>query len=300
MADANIQPVMGQPVRPAAVAGTWYPGDAANLAREIHRYCDRVQERVDGELIGLVAPHAGLVYSGPVAAHAYCQLRGRAYDVVVLVGPSHYVGFEGVASYGPGAFETPLGSVSISAEDTDAIAAACPVVRPLRAAHAREHSLEMQLPFLQIMLPDVPIVPLVMGHQTRDIIDGLARGLAAALADRHALLVASSDLSHYHDARRAARLDGVVIDALERFDPEALERALGRFPDHACGGGPVVAVMRAARSLGAADARVLRYADSGDITGDKSAVVGYVAAVFGTFGLPPERDFEAESAESPQ
>ncbi len=275
--------VMPQPVRRAAVAGTWYSDLPDILARDIDRYCARVDRRVSGDVAAVIAPHAGLMYSGPVAAYAYQQLVGRSYEVAVVVGPSHYVGFEGVAVFPEGAFETPFGTLMVSEGDAAAILAATPVVRDCRAAHRREHSLEMQLPFLQRVIPGTPIVPLIMGHQTRETVLGLAAGLATALQSRRALLVASSDLSHYHDARQAAKLDRVVVDAIEQFDPEALDRALGKYPDHACGGGPIIAVMRAARALGAADSRVLAYADSGDVSGDKSAVVGYVAAVLGTF-----------------
>jgi hypothetical protein len=222
-----------------------------------------------------------------VAAHAYRQLAGRSYDVIVLVGPSHHVGFEGVSIVSRGTFETPMGEVSISSDDADAIMAATPVVHDLPAAHRREHSIEMQLPFLQRMLPGVPIVPLVMGHQSRATVAALGDGLASALAARRTLLVASSDLSHYQTSQRAAQLDHVIANAIERFDAEAVERALARFPEHACGGGPVVSVMRAARALGAGDARVLCYADSSAVSGDTMAVVGYLAAVFGTFAPAP-------------
>ena len=269
--------------RSAAVAGTWYPAHPATLVSAIDQYVGQVDETIAGEITALVSPHAGLMYSGPVAAHAYRQLQGRAYDVVVLVGPSHHIGFEGVAIVARGVFETPLGDVEVSADDADTIIASCPVVLELPAAHRREHSLEMQLPFLQRALPGVPIVPLVMGHQSRATVNALAEGLSSAMASRRALLVASSDLSHYQDSSRAALLDRVIVDAIERFDPEAVERALARDPGHACGGGPIVAVMRAARALGAADARVLCYADSGAVSGDSSAVVGYCAAVLGTF-----------------
>jgi hypothetical protein len=269
--------------RAAAVAGSWYPGHPGTLVSAIDQYFGRVRDMVSGDITALVAPHAGLMYSGPVAAHAYRQLEGRTYDVVVMVGPSHHVGFEGVAIVARGVFETPLGDVEVSAADADAIIASAPVVCELPAAHRREHSLEMQLPFLQRVLPGVPIVPLLMGHQSRATMASLAEGLASALTSRRALLVASSDLSHYHDSRRAAMLDRVIVEAVERFDAEAVERALVRDPGHACGGGPIVSVMRAARALGAADARVLAYADSGAVSGDTSAVVGYCAAVFGTF-----------------
>jgi AmmeMemoRadiSam system protein B len=270
-------------IRKAAVAGSWYPGSAAALAAAVDRHLSAVGRDVDGDLVALVAPHAGLMYSGPVAAHAYHLLRDRTFDVAVLVGPSHFIAFEGVSVYASGGFETPLGIAAIDAECARALLAFGVVIRDHPAAHAREHSLEMQLPFLQHLAAAVPIVPLVMGHQSASTSRALADALAATLRGRRALLVASTDLSHYHDAASAAALDRVVIDCVARFDPDALQAALDVRPDHACGGGPTVAVMRAARQLGARDAVVLKYADSGDVSGDKSAVVGYLAAAFGNF-----------------
>jgi MEMO1 family protein len=270
-------------IRKAAVAGSWYPGSAAALGAAVDRHLSMADDSVAGDLVALVAPHAGLMYSGPVAAHAYRLLRDREFDVAVLVGPSHFVAFEGVAIYPSGGFETPLGIASIDAGCAQALLATAAIVREHPAAHVREHSLEMQLPFLQHLAPAVPIVPLVMGHQTSATARALGDALAAALRGRRALLIASTDLSHYHDAATAAELDRVVIDCVARFDADALQAALDARPDHACGGGPTVAVMRAARLLGARDAVVLDYADSGDVSGDKSAVVGYLAAAFGNF-----------------
>jgi hypothetical protein len=270
-------------VRKAAVAGSWYPGSAHALAAAVDRHLASTTRDVDGDLVALIAPHAGLMYSGPVAAHAYRLLRGRTFDVVVLVGPSHFVGFEGVSIQPAGGFETPFGVADIDAATANELVKATRVVRDYPAAHAREHSLEMQLPFLQHLAPGVPIVPLVMGHQTAATARALGEGLTSTLRGRRALIVASTDLSHYHDAAAAAALDRVVIDCVTRFDADALQAALDQRPDHACGGGPTVAVMRAARALGAHDAVVLHYADSGDVSGDKSAVVGYLAAAFGRF-----------------
>ena len=273
-------------IRKAAVAGTWYPGTAASLAAAVDRHlaaADRTGASVRGDLVALVAPHAGLMYSGPVAAHAYRLLRDRAFDVAVLVGPSHFVGFDGVAVYPSGAFETPFGVMSIDAGCARTIAAATPIVHEHRAAHVREHSLEMQLPFLARLAPGVPIVPLLMGYQTAETAAALGGALALALRGRTALLVASTDLSHYHDAATASALDQVVIDCMLRFDADGLQAALDARPEHACGGGPAVAVMRAARAAGARDAVILNNADSGDVSGDKSSVVGYLAAALGTF-----------------
>jgi MEMO1 family protein len=272
-------------IRKAAVAGTWYPGTAPALAAAIDRHLHGADDgrSMEGDLVALVAPHAGLMYSGPVAAHAYRLLRGRTFDVAVLVGPSHFVGFDGVAIYPTGGFDTPFGVVRIDEECARALQAASPIVREHDAAHGREHSLEMQLPFLAHIAPSLPIVPLVMGHQTAATAAALGEAIAGAIAGRRALVIASSDLSHYHAAPVAAALDHVVIDCVSRFDADALQAALDRNPEHACGGGPMVAVMRAARLAGARDGAVLRYADSGDVSGDKSAVVGYLAAALGRF-----------------
>jgi AmmeMemoRadiSam system protein B len=233
------------------------------------------------EIVAVIAPHAGLVYSGPVAAFAYDAVRGRALDVIVMVGPSHFVRFDGVSVCAAGRFQTPLGDAWIDEPCAASIMAATPLVRELPAAHVREHSLEMQLPFIQRVAPDARIVPLLMGSQSAETVRALGGALGRVLAGRRALLVASSDLSHYNDAATAARLDGIVIDHVQRFDADGLQSTLERQPQHACGGGPMVAVMLGARALGARDAVVLHHADSGDVSGDKSSVVGYMAAALG-------------------
>jgi hypothetical protein len=197
----------------------------------------------------------------------------------VLVGPSHFVGFEGVSIWPRGSWQTPFGPVQVDETLAQAVAAASPEIVENREAHGREHSLEMQLPFIARLLPGVPIVPMVMGFQSRETAFGLGGAIAAAVRDRDdALLVASSDLSHYEDARVAARMDAVVLEHVEQCDADGLMQTLERQPHHACGGGPVVAVLHAARQLGATRARVLKYGDSGDVSGDKSSVVGYMAA----------------------
>src|SRR5437867_1758763 len=169
---------MAGKLRKAAVAGSWYPGSALDLAAAVDRHLSQTDRDPSGDLVALVSPHAGLMYSGPVAAHAYGLLRERRFDVAVLVGPSHFVAFDGVSIYSAGGFETPLGTAAIDTAVAQALMASTPLVREYPAAHAREHSLEMQLPFLQRLAPGLPIVPLVMGYQ----IDATARGLADALA----------------------------------------------------------------------------------------------------------------------
>jgi len=231
--------------------------------------------------IAIVAPHAGLKYSGPVAAFAYRAVQRGDFDAAVLVGPSHFIGFTGVAIWPRGEWQTPLGAVRVAEDLARQIAAVSSEVIEHPLAHGREHSLEMQLPFLVHLLPGVPIVPMVMGYQDRETAFALGNALASAIANRSAgrvLLVASSDLSHYEDAPTAQTMDAVVLRVVERLDPEGLMQALEREPHHACGGGPIVAVLHAAKRLGATRARVLKYGDSGDVSGDKSSVVGYMAA----------------------
>ena len=270
-------------LRRTAVAGSWYPASRDQLRAQLNEYLERADQAAAAPpagavLVGLVAPHAGLLYSGPVAAYAYRLLRDRAFDVIVLVGPSHFVAFDGVSVWPAGAFETPFGPLAIDEPAAAALLAHCPVVAEFPKAHGREHSLEMQLPFLAALTPSTPILPLVMGRQTRATAFALAEGLAETLGSRRALLVASSDLSHFFDAPTAARLDATVIDKIETLNGDGLMGALERRPDLACGGGPIVTTLRAARALGATSSQVLRYGDSGDVSGDKSAVVGYVAA----------------------
>lgn len=271
-------------IRRAAVAGSWYPADPVHLAGAVDEYVARAEiAPIPQRVRALVAPHAGLIYSGPVAAHAY-RAAGSGFSAIVVVGPSHFVPFRGLSLWADGEWESPLGTIAVDAALADAIRSHSDEIVDLPAAHGREHSLEMQLPFIGRLLPTVPIVPLVMGEQSRRTAFAAGESIARAVETRAAgdpgevLLVASSDLSHYENAAAAAALDAVVIERVAALDPEGLMDALEREPRHACGGGPVVAILHAARRLGASAARVLCYGDSGDVSGDKSAVVGYMAA----------------------
>ncbi len=279
------------PIRRSPIAGTWYPADRQTLVDEVDAHLAAAEVSSElaasaGGVTALIAPHAGLVYSGPVAGHAYRAVVGRKYEVVVVVGPSHFARFDGVSIYPRGAFGTPMGPIPIEEGTAGRLLQSAVVVEYTRA-HEREHSVEMQLPFLGRVLPETPIVPLVMGDQTRETVNALATTLAETLAGYRALMVASTDLSHYFDAPRAAQLDAVVVGHVNRFDPQGLLDELERYPEQdrgrcvACGGGPAAAVMQAARVLGATRSQVVCRADSGDVSGDRSAVVGYLAAVIG-------------------
>jgi AmmeMemoRadiSam system protein B len=268
-------------VRRTSVAGTWYPDDPDRLVSQVDACLQRAHVADPaGPVRAIVAPHAGLIYSGPVAAYAYNAARLGRHLAIVLVGPSHFVRFHGVSIWPDGAWDTPLGPVAVDRHLAEAIRAGCRDVVELPEAHGREHSLEMQMPFVARVLAGVPIVPMVMGDQTRDTAFALGAAIARAVesAGRDVLIVASSDLSHFEDATTAEALDREVIRHVEALDADGLMRALEGEPRHACGGGPMVSVLDAARRLGAARSRLLQYADSGDVSGDKSSVVGYMAA----------------------
>ena len=269
-----------QPVRRLAFSGTWYEHDAGRLAREVDTWLADV-EPLAARVCALMAPHAGLRYSGRIAAWSYAPLAGAPPDAVILIGPSHYVAFQGCAMLRRGRVETPWGELPVHTALADTLASMTPLLADERRdVHAVEHALEMQLPLLARVQPAVPVVPILMGEPSRHVAEAVGDALAQALAGRHVVLVASSDLSHYHPRHRARRLDEEVLRCLDACDADALLRALEREPGHACGGAAVAAVMRAARALGATGGGVRHYGDSGDVSGDVARVVGYASAVW--------------------
>ncbi len=272
---------MAKDVRRSTIAGSWYPGSPERLGETVDRLLANAGPgQIKGELVGLIAPHAGYQYSGQVAAYAYVELRGREYEKVVLLAPSHrvYVGEFAVTTYAY--YETPLGLVPV---DGDLVAQLEAQVSLNRTDENLEHALEIQLPFLQRTLQrmagEFSLLPILMGAQSWDSCQELSQGLAKVLPGQNALLVASTDLSHFYDYNTAVRLDKAVLSHIEAFDPEGLSRDLEARKCEACGGGPVLATMLAARALGADKAKVLEYKNSGDVTGDKFRVVGYAAGV---------------------
>lgn len=293
-------------VRRPAVAGAFYAGDPATLAADVDGFLDAAGEReLDGEVAGLIAPHAGYVYSGGVAGRAYACVRGMPFDSVVVVAPSHRFPLRGASVFGGDGYETPLGVVPVDRELADAISAASTSFRFEPRAHANEHSLEVQVPFLQRALGDFRIVPIVMGEQTESAARLLASRIAEAVKsapDKRVLLVASTDLSHYHSQEVAVEMDSHMLDAVEAFDPEGLLASLTKGECEACGGGPAAVVMMASRELGARESTVVGYATSGDVSGDTAQVVGYMAAVL--HGAPAseggEEQRDASSGGSPE
>lgn len=248
---------------------------------DIARYLQNVPHRqLDGDVAALIVPHAGYMYSGQVAAFAYKLLQGKRYDSVILVGPSHRVAFGGVSVYREGGYETPLGVVPVDESLANRIESCSSLISDYPAAHAQEHSLEIQIPFLQVVLGDFSFVPLVMGDQSAETCFALADAVFEAAKDRHILIVASSDLSHFHDYREAKVLDGIVTRCIQDNDVEGLLDSLAFDKTEACGGGPIAVAMLVSQKLGARHSLLLKYANSGDVTGDKSSVVGYASAVY--------------------
>lgn len=268
-------------IRKPAVAGSFYDADPVRLREDVDRLLAQADNiKLEGEVRGLVSPHAGYIYSGLAAAVGYKTLRGSNYDAVLLVGPSHREYFDGVSLYPGDAYRTPLGDVPVHREIRDALVDSSSLIKFSEAGHKGEHCLEVQLPFLQRVLGDFSIVPMIIGNQTRDTCISLGNAIAKVTEGKNVLVVASSDLSHYHPYNDAVGLDRRVIKQVEAFDELALMALLDSEQVEACGGGPVVSAMRAAKLNGASHSRVLFYNNSGDITGDKSAVVGYLSAAF--------------------
>jgi AmmeMemoRadiSam system protein B len=263
-------------VRPSVIAGSWYPGDPKQLRAMLDGFLHEVPPQpLEGRLVGLISPHAGYSYSGQVAAYAYSQLRGTMFPKVVVVSPVHRMYTGEFATTDKAYYETPLGLVPV---DTECLAAVERQVTLNHVSQDMEHSLEIQLPFLQHVLGNFALTPIMMGDQEWDSAVRLGQALVKAVGEQPALLVASTDLSHFHPYETAVRLDQVVLNHITAYDPEGLARTLGTRRAEACGGGPVMAVMLAAQGLGANRAVLLKYMNSGDVTGDHSSVVGYAAA----------------------
>lgn len=275
---------MGQTRKPA-VAGQFYPGDPVALSRQITDFFKNAKkEPIPGDVVALISPHAGYMYSGQVAAYAFKLLEGLSFETVVVISPSHVVPFRGASVYDGGAYETPLGVIPVDTASAGEMADANKRVFISTTGHGSggmrdEHSLEVELPFLQAVLGKFKLVPIVMGDQDWATCEALAQALAQSLKGKRALIVASTDLSHFHPYDEAVRLDNVVLDNVNSFDPKGLFSDLAAGNCEACGGGPMIAAMLAGKALGADKSKVLKYANSGDVTGDRSGVVGYMASV---------------------
>jgi AmmeMemoRadiSam system protein B len=267
-------------VRPSPIAGQWYPGSADRLAADIDRYLANAPEvKIPGRVVGLVVPHAGYVYSGPIAAHAFKLVQGMSFERVVIVSPMHHGYSFPIMTTAHEAYGTPLGVVPVDHEALDALGQDL-AIKPIR--RDPEHSLEIELPFLQRALSDpFSLVPIMLRDQTYKTAAALGKAVAEVVGGdgKSTLLVASSDLSHFYTQAEAERLDRVMLDQITAFDPEGVIRVEDEGRAFACGRVAIAAVMIAARALGADHAQVVRYGTSAEASGDTRRVVGYGAAV---------------------
>jgi len=273
-------------VRRPAVAGSFYPDDADALRAAVDAYLVSARPPSAERPIALVAPHAGYVFSGQIAADAWRQAQPFDYDTIVILGPNHTEAFDAVALYRGSGFRTPLGVAAIDTALAAALMKADDDVTWRDSVHAKEHAIEVQIPFVQRLYPDARILPIVVATRDPARLARLGETLARLLAGRRALIVASSDLSHYPAAADASRLDRATLDAIATLDPAVVRKVVDAAPGRgaaevvtgACGEAPILAAMTAARALGATRARAVSYAHSADSpAGDPARVVGYGA-----------------------
>lgn len=269
----------GNGYRTSPHAGTWYPGKEKELKETIAGFLGNAKATVHGEIFGLISPHAGYVYSGPVAAYAYKAVEGMEFDDVIVIGPSHRHAFYGASVDMSAGRQTPLGTIDYDVPLAQKLIGADKNIGYEPAAHAIEHSVEIQMPFIQSVVKKFKALEIIMGTQDYRTCELLSKAIVKATKGRKILIVASSDLSHYHSQKEAEDLDNRVVDAVTKFDPQLLHDRLSDGSCEACGGGPMITAMLVAREIGATRSKTLYYATSGDITGDRAQVVGYMAAV---------------------
>jgi AmmeMemoRadiSam system protein B len=267
-------------VRRPVIAGSWYPGNPETLRKDIGRYLkDASIPEIPGKPAAIITPHAGYMYSGPVAAYAYKAVSGHDYSTVVVISPSHRSYFPYISVWPKGSYETPLGEIQVDEDLCERLLSSEDIQDDTRP-HNGEHALEIQLPFLQSVLKPFKLCPLIMGRQDLSLCESLAESLYASIKDPDdTLIVASSDLSHFHSSHTAEKMDEKVAQHIEAFDISGLSLDLERAYSEACGGGPILAVLLYGKKLSRTNSKVLRYAHSGHITGDNSSVVGYLSAV---------------------
>ncbi len=266
-------------IRHQQVAGYFYPADREKLKAELSLMLSvSKSEKSFNNIFGIVSPHAGYIYSGRTAAHAFNLLRNKNYSTVIIISPSHAEYFPGVSIYDGDAYETPLGIVEINNEIADKMASGSRTIFRGIEGHRKEHALEVQIPFLQSVLNNFKIIPVVMGDQSKQFIDELADRISKVANDK-TLVVASSDMSHFYSATEANRLDSIIEKRINDFDYDNLLKDIDRHECEACGAGPIISMMKAAALKDVNKSFVLHRSDSGDVTGDKSEVVGYLSAV---------------------
>ena len=257
-----------------------YRNDPAELAGRVDRMiAEAPPPPREGDPVGLVVPHAGYIYSGPIAAHGYRAIEGKDYDTVVVIGPSHRAPFRGISILDASSFESPLGSIPCDRPLIESLLAADDGISYLPEAHSQEHSLEVQIPFLQRSLPSFKLVMAVIGGDDPAAEEAFAR-LLAGVKGKKILLVASSDFSHYYPYGLANTMDRLALDSVLAMDGEELKKKIRAQKCELCGIRPVLTVMNIARRMGVGEGILLRQGHSGDTAGPRDRVVGYAAVAF--------------------
>ncbi|OFW63014.1 MAG: AmmeMemoRadiSam system protein B [Actinobacteria bacterium RBG_19FT_COMBO_36_27] len=267
-------------IRESVAAGTFYPGNADVLRTQINDFLSNAKSENIKNIKSIICPHAGYIYSGQVAAHSYKQIKGETFDSIFIIAPSHAEYFDFISIFNGDAYRTPLGLVYVDKERSRILADKNPRIELSKYGHRSEHSLEVQLPFLQVLFENIKIVPIVMGQQNSKNIIELGSAIGTLFKNENILIIASTDLSHYYPYDTALVLDGKIKELVNNFDSEDMLSNFLNNDVEMCGGGPVVSAMIASKNLGADSSRILNYKNSGDVTGDRSAVVGYLSAVF--------------------
>ena len=270
-------------LRPSPIAGQWYEGNPKTLARKVDEYLNAAKlPALDGEVVAVIAPHAGHIYSGAVAGYAFAALRGQSPELVAVISPMHQPYYEPLITTAHDAYSTPLGNIPVDKKllaELDAELKSELGVSLTSVVRDREHSLEIELPFLQrVFQSEWKLLPVMVRGQDPRLSQGLGKALAKVLRGKNFALVASTDLSHFYDQNTAGQLDAEMLRRFESLDPDSIFEAERTRKGFACGHAAVAAVLWAARELGATRVQVLHHATSGDVTGDYASVVGYGAA----------------------
>ena len=296
-------------IRLPVVAGSFYPSDKNVLSKQIDEFLAQAKDiSIEGEPKILIVPHAGYAFSGQIAASAFKLLKDKNFKTVILIGPSHTDWFNGSAVYPQGYWQTPLGKIQVDSELAEKLIKEDESIFVRPQAHVQEHCLEVMLPFLQEILKDFKIVPIIISQSSDENVKVLARVLGKYI-DEKTLIIISSDLSHYPSYKIANQVDEKTVQAiltgeLEQFDKavaESMAQGLPGLDTCACGGEPIKVGLLLAQHLGLNQIKLLKYANSGDITGDFSRVVGYASIVFSkdlSLGPPSDLPAEAESFRS--
>ena len=276
---AKQEKVKEEHIRIPVVSGQFYPGNKETLQNTVNKHLESVPEqKIEGKLVSLIVPHAGYTFSGQTAAYSFSLLKDKKYDIIVLLGPSHRVAVKGASVYNEGSWKTPLGLVKVNSEVANDIISESELFEFYEQAYLREHSLEVELPFLQTVLSEFQIVPILVNYPEKELCEKLASAIVKAIKGKNALIVASTDMSHVsNDYDKVKKMDKLTCDDIREFDIEGLFKHINTEKGQLCGSAATLTALLASKKLGADSASFLNYTNSYEVTGNKGYVVGYCA-----------------------